>query len=590
MAGLKGQQSYLSIRYLMAVMLIMAGIISAYVFVSAHRMQNYLRQIMEQEGLVLAEALEISSRNAILGNRMLEDMIAQRLLDNARLVDLLLAQNPSTLAHLDKIAKENQLHRLEVRGAEGALIADNTRPPMGPGGMMERMMGRMTEQMPGMMHPPDPPETGERMREHMRQMFFWPIIQGRTEEVVQGLGERKFWRGSNYGVALKRQYGPGLIVILADARYILNFRQEIGLERLARDLRDRPGLEYIALQDENSVFLAHSDASLVGKKGQPLLLNSGQQRLVRVLPGADGNQVLEVARPFSLQGLPLGTIRIGLSLEPLAQVRKKSVTAIVMIGAAFLIVGLIGMAIIFLNQRRHIDAVRALEAQVRRSERLASLGNLAAGVAHEVRNPLNALAMASQRLQKEFIPQQGKEEYERFIALMRGEIARIDGIVERFLSLARPAKPVLQPLDISVLIREVAALLKVEAEQKGIELKLDTREEPCRLKADVQQLKQATMNILLNAIQATPAGGSVSFSCQRKGQQVRISIADTGPGIAGELKERVFDPYYTTREGGMGLGLYIAQSILQEHGGRIEVESTLGEGAVFTLVLPQQER
>jgi signal transduction histidine kinase len=513
-------------------------------------------------------------------------MIAQRLLDNARLVDLLLAQNPATLAQLDKIAKDNRLHRLEVRGTEGALIADNIRPPGPPRGP-ESMMGKMMERMPGMMHRgPPSPEEGQTMREHMRRMFFWPIIEGQSDQAVQGLGERKFWRGSNYGVAVKRQYGPGLIVILADARYILNFRQEMGLERLARDLRGRPGLEYIALQDEDSVFLAHSDSSRVGDKGEPLLLNSGQQRLVRVLAGADGKEVLEVARPFSLQGSPLGIIRIGLSLEPLAQVRKKSLTAMVMFGAAFLILGLIGTGIIFFNQRRHIEAVQALEAQVRRSERLASLGNLAAGVAHEVRNPLNALGLASQRLQKEFTPRQDKEEYDRFIALMRGEITRIDGIVDRFLSLARPAKPVLKPLEASVFIQEVAGLLKAEAEQKGVELKVDVPEEPCSVNADAQQLKQATMNILLNAIQATPAGGSVSLSCHKKGRQLRILIADTGPGIAEELKERVFDPYYTTREGGLGLGLYIAQSIIQEHGGRIELADAPGRGTVFTLVLP----
>lgn len=573
-------------KHLVAVVSLLAILLGLYAFLQGRRAQKDVMETMRQQGVALATALEISSRNAISGNRLVEEMISQRLLDNARLLDQLLASQEVGWQDLPRVARENGLYKIEVRDLEGQLVADSQKPPAAVAeappfarrpGMMGRMMGPGGQMMPG----PSAPELRARIRQHMRGMFFEPIITGKAQEAVKGFGEKKFWRGAEYGVAIKRRYAPGLIVILAEAKYILNFRQEIGVQRLINDLKGKPGVEYISLQDKDGVYLAHSDPERVGEKGQETDASSS----TRVRAWGQG-KVLEVTTPLSLGETSLGIIKVGLSLAPVEALWRKSLYASLFFGLALLSAGIAGAVVIFLNQRRHVEACTALEERVRRSQRLASLGNLAAGVAHEVRNPLNAIALGIQRLKKEFIPKENKEAYEKFIEVIRGEVVRLNGIVDRLLELARPSKALFVSCDASQLTAEVLALIKGEFEAKGIQLKADIPSASFAIIADGPKLKQALMNMLLNALQATPAGGTVTVTLEQRKGECRLEVKDTGPGIDPDKLEQIFDPYFTTKEKGMGLGLYVAQEIVQEHGGRLEVKSQPGQGASFILVIP----
>lgn len=585
--------SYLSIKFLVAIILLVASLIAIYGYNEISRGQRNLQKIMEREGLALAGALEISSRNAVTGNQLLEDMIARRLLNNARFIDALLESRAIGLEELPRIARANQLHLIEVRGPQGNLLADSNPPPreplqppgpmMGPGMMGRGMMG------PGTMTPPPIAAEGRgQMQEHMRRMFYGPLLEGKATEALEGFGERKFWEGGDYGVAVRRKAG-GVIVIKADAGYVLNFRQEMGLQRLIKDLKARPEIEYIAIQDKNFVYLAHSDPEQVGKQEKAPFLASFQTSesgRTRFLKLAKGDEVLEVVKPFTLGKENVGIIRVGLSTAPLTEVWKESLNSIFIFAGALLFVGAAAAVAIFFTQRRHIGALRALEEDMRRWERLAGLGNLAAGVGHEVRNPLNAIAMGLQRLQREFVPEGREEEYSKFTELIRGEISRLNSIIDRFLQLARVPALSKQPCDLNTLLDEVGTLMKGEALAKGVGLLMVPPPRPYTFLGDSQQLKQALINIVLNAVQATPAAGEVRIGAEKKGKELRITVSDTGSGIPHEGQERIFDPYYTTKEKGMGLGLPLAQSIVHEHEGRIEVQSRPGKGAAFTIVLP----
>ena len=230
---------------------------------------------------------------------------------------------------------------------------------------------------------------------------------------------------------------------------------------------------------------------------------------------------------------------------------------------------------------------RALELDLGRQERLASMGALAAGVAHEVRNPLNAIAVIAQRLQREYEPPEGSPEYRKLTATVRDEVGRVNKIVEEFLELARPPVLTIEPLDVRKLIETAVAAVESQAAVKGIAIRTEYREEGT-FEGDRGQLQQALQNLLRNAVEAT-ADGSVSVRTRCSPGGLHIDVEDTGCGIAEEHRERIFDLYFTTKPGGTGLGLSLVQRIVSEHGGRLELESTLGEGTRVTMSFPARQ-
>jgi signal transduction histidine kinase len=210
-------------------------------------------------------------------------------------------------------------------------------------------------------------------------------------------------------------------------------------------------------------------------------------------------------------------------------------------------------------------------------------------VAHEIRNPLNTIGMAIQRLQREF-PQKTaelQEEYFRFTDVLRGEVKRVNEIIEQFLFFARPAQLNLQPLQLQDLFRDLMVLAREPAEQRKVILEenLDPRLPP--IEADRQRLQEALWNLIQNSLQAMPEGGRLRWSARLpNNNEIRIAITDTGEGIPEESIGKIFDYYFTTREKGTGLGLPLAHKIIQGHGGTIQVLSQVGRGTTFEVILP----
>ncbi|MEW6749403.1 MAG: ATP-binding protein [Candidatus Latescibacterota bacterium] len=230
---------------------------------------------------------------------------------------------------------------------------------------------------------------------------------------------------------------------------------------------------------------------------------------------------------------------------------------------------------------------RALEEEVRRRERLAAMGQLAAGVAHEVRNPLNAIGLIVQRLEREFEPQADRDEYLGLVRTVRGEVARVNRIVQQFLEYSRPPALDLQEADLEGILDEALQVAAARAGTRGVALERRFGGVgPVRL--DPEQVKQAVLNLLDNAVEATEEG-HVEVATRLLDGWVAVEVRDTGRGIAPEHRERVFDLYFTTRPNGTGLGLSLVHRIVAEHGGRVEVRSQVGEGTVFTVLLPRRE-
>ena len=228
--------------------------------------------------------------------------------------------------------------------------------------------------------------------------------------------------------------------------------------------------------------------------------------------------------------------------------------------------------------------LRKTEAQLIRSEKLAALGELAAGIAHEIRNPLTSINILIHSLTENFPPETAHHED---LQVIEEEISRINEIVDQFLRFARPAPPLLQKTDALSIFEETLQLLRPQIEKNRIIVEKEFRALP-PISMDREQMKQVILNLLLNAIQAMPNGGRLTLRGRvlENDRWVTFSIQDSGIGIPSEDMNKLFDPFFSTKEGGVGLGLPIAHRIIDQHHGKIEVDSATGKGTLLTVWLP----
>jgi signal transduction histidine kinase len=573
-------------RYFLVSVLLLTALVTVVAVSAARRTQAELSRQLEATGLALANALEASSRNAIRGHALMEEMIGQRLLDNARLLDELLRVRRPDPEWLRAMAATNRLLRVDLLDRDGRPYAWPALPVPSP-----PMMGTMA--MPGMMgHPPGPGSPPEAHRAMMR--YLWGRRWGPEPPdpgVPPPIRDRRYWEGSVYGVAVGARSFPGIIAVHADAAYVLHFAQEIGVQRQVEDLGRRAGVEAVALLGPDLTVMAHSDPSRVGRQEPDeaiaRLLERGET-LSRFTTPEGAAPALEITRPLALEGTRPGLLQIRLSTAPMEQVWRRDRLAAIVIGLAVLGLGALGLAAVFYTQQRHLARVTALEGEVARRQRLATLGNMAATVSHEIRNPLNAISMGLQRLQAEFQPTTEPGEYDRVLALVGGEVRRLNGLVEEFLALARP--PVLKPERIHVgdLVDETVALIEPEARRTGVRLERLVPDALPPLTADRDRLKQVLLNLTRNALEAMPDGGTLRLEATPAPGRLTLAITDSGPGIPPEVRARLFEPYYTTKVKGLGLGLAIAHQIVEAHGGAIDVEPAEGGGSRFRVTVPAE--
>lgn len=232
------------------------------------------------------------------------------------------------------------------------------------------------------------------------------------------------------------------------------------------------------------------------------------------------------------------------------------------------------------------EKLRQTFEQLRQSDRLAALGELSAGIAHEIRNPLGSIKGSVEILEEEIPPAHEKHE---FIRIIKEEVARLNSLVAEFLKFARPPKLSIETASINELIRSTLVLIGKEAEKSGVELQLSLDESLPPLALDPDQTRQVLLNVMLNGIQAMPTGGSlrITTSLMRgEGNTIVIAISDSGEGISEEDLERIFDPFFTTRPTGTGLGLAISHQLVENHGGAISAHRNQEGGMTFSIAFP----
>ncbi|MBW2455611.1 MAG: hypothetical protein JRI68_13920 [Deltaproteobacteria bacterium] len=370
-----------------------------------------------------------------------------------------------------------------------------------------------------------------------------------------------------------------------------------GVVRYGRDKRERVEavIDEIA-KDPIVVAVTIRDGA-----GKPFIVRGPEVPL----EGGDdpGPDVLRLVMPFELRWdhpgrrgaragghgrggqVPPGSYRLVLDLDrgPAAQVSRLIVLQAVGLSVSIVLAALVGWLLMgSIRQRERLT--RRVEVKQHKLESLESLRLLAAGLAHEIRNPLGAIRGYAQLLHEQAADDDDASDK---TGVMLSELDRVGERLEEFLAFARKRKVSLAPLQLVTVARDVVSLLAPDAEAGGITLACEEPEEaPVRCLGDGKQLKELVLNLALNAIAACAEGDTVTLRLTTAGEQAELTVEDTGKGIEPDDLERVFEPYFTTRDTGSGLGLAISKRIAEGHDGSLEVHSTPGVGTTMRLRLP----
>lgn len=437
-------------------------------------------------------------------------------------------------------------------------------------------------------------------------------------------------------MAARARVGINLMELsVANRLYRLDIFQ---LETIAREAKALPDVEYAYIYDTNGRIVGdfHEDrrrlfSTFKDEIGRKILRS--QDTLVHI---DDENGIIDVSKPVNLNHERLGGIRLGLNLKPIfAQIRELTIHAVVLATLIFLL----GLVVIFVITLRFIKPIERLivaakhieegdlqyrvnikrddeigtlstafdqmgerllqrerelkqsQETLRRADRLSSLGLLTAGLAHEIRNPLVAIRTFTQLLPERY---DDPEFREGFQGLALKEVDRICGLITDLLSFARPSKPNVAPENVSDVVDNIARILESQAKEKGIAIVRQFGENLPKAWIDREQMKQVFMNLILNAIQAMKGTGTVTLvsrAVTKNGTQpatefVQIEVKDNGVGISEANLQHIFDPFFTSKDEGSGLGLAVSHQIVQEHGGFVTVESKVGSGTSFFVHVP----
>ncbi|HVP76677.1 MAG TPA: ATP-binding protein [Thermodesulfobacteriota bacterium] len=541
-----------------------------------NRTQNGFYLLLEREATILIQHFEKNIQEALTSLEWvesesgrdyvpasvsglsygLEDSVAEYLLEVVHRVDQLDREKPLTLSDLQYLVDQYRITSIEIYDSKGNSLR----------GWPARF---------------SPPEKKRLLDE----------LIGKKQPVAIDLLGRPLSEGQWFSMAVWRRTTPEILALYLNGEQLKRLLRQFAVQRAISDIGLREGILYISVQDTSLNVIANTDPTRIGRREEDPFLKSslqGKRVLFRHTQSSKGEEIFEVVQSFSLKDKTMGLIRIGYTpkeIQPVLSQIKKNVFLSVFF---FLILGISAVTLIWVNQNRHLKKVREMEDRIQLAERISSLGHLAAGVAHEIRNPLNAIGMGLQRLKREFPPpeESKREEYISFTELILKEIRRVNDIIEQFLTLSRPFQLNVKESSLQDLLRPLVTLFQEEASSLGIRLQSEIPPDLPLLAIDPEKLTQALINIMRNGMQAMGQGGLLRVEAKSVKEGVEVTISDSGSGIPPEEMEKIFDYYYTTKERGVGLGLPIAHRIIEAHGGQLKIESRVGTGTKVTVTLP----
>jgi signal transduction histidine kinase len=422
-------------------------------------------------------------------------------------------------------------------------------------------------------------------------------------------------------------------ITYVEGREVIGAEEPRLIERYVAEVmaRNQDSMRYVLVTDLSGVVTHASRSEMVGWSFDRALKSDdiGGDPQVEERVDVNDEAVLEVRSALVDEGRFLGTLAVGFSLEPIErQVRDVAgsaalVALILMLGNSImtaLYVETLIRPILHLNQTmkragegdltvraptRGGDEVAELadvfnrmmaelevsrereelqRAQLAQTEKMVAVGTLAAGVAHEVNNPLAGVLASIENLRDN---PDDEEMRDRYLELIADGLKRIERTVANLLNFARPREIKLELTSINHNLRHVVELAGYQLRASGVEVEMDLDDDPAAVEADHFQMEQLFLNLVLNALDAMREGGTLYLRTRVRGGKVIAEVRDTGHGISADVRDRIFDPFFTTREvgEGTGLGLAVSGSIVAAHGGRIELETSIGRGTTFRVIL-----
>jgi len=571
--------------------------------------RNELLTLLVDQAASMRQAVAAAASLGEAASAQTQAAMAARLLDNGRLLRMLDARGGLTQVQLDEVARANRLFRITVLSATGEreLSSGIGGPPagsgrgFGPGGGGSgggglgrgpgggRGGGADSAAVPG-----GPGSMGALADR---------LLSGGEAEAVSEVHGSRWDRGWRLSAGVRRLKG-GAIVLNVDASEIAELSRRASIDHLLEDIAARaPEIAYVVLEDGTNRIaygpLAEAATAAPTPTGAAFRSVPIPQALEGLAAGefiVGSTPVLEFTGPVDTTRDDSPSLRLGLNLDGLRRAERRTLTRLTLSLAAALALGVVMIAFVVLRQQFGVLSEKHARAEeaLRRRDRLAAMGELASTVAHEVRNPLNAIGMTAQRLRREFLnagraaPGPEETELRELLDVLGGETQRIDRIVQQFLDYARPPRLSLRRASLRDMLEAAAEALRAKAATRGITIDSDVAGAGDAL-FDPDQLKQAVDNLLRNAIDASPDGGRVRLEARREGPDHVIAVADEGPGIPADIVPKIFDLYFTTKADGTGVGLAVTHQIVEAHGGRIDVESSPGAGTRMSVHIPAEQ-
>ena len=538
------------------------------VWVGNRATRRELLTLLRGQAVSLRQTVAAAARSNFEGGKQAASELEASLLDSARLMAQLDERGILDEKFLDETANRSGLFRVSVYGPDRTpeLSSDSGGPRRGfgpgfsrgyGGGLLDRLM--------------DDEDTEEV-----------------TDIHVSRWGD---WRG----FAAVRRSGGGAIVLNVDASAIESLRGQTSLDALLADVVESANEVAYVIFEQGGLRITQGDAPEEPSDETPYieLVEGRTEDLLQRELEINGEPVLEFSGPILMDETTEASLRLGMYLDGLRQAEQRMLWQLALsLGASLALAGL-GVGTVWLQRKYSVLSERhelAREA-LRRRDRLAAMGELSSTVAHEIRNPLNAIAMSAKRLRREFmdlakVQDEDHLEADELLGVLEAETQRINQRVQQFLDFARPPRLAPRRIDLGELVREVVEGSRAMAANQAVELDVNTSDTG-EVYVDPEQIRQALDNIVRNAIEATPEGGHVQLNTNRHSGGYEIAVADSGCGIEPEDLPRLFDLYFTTKPGGTGVGLAVTQQIVAAHGGTIEVESQMGQGTRMTIQLPR---
>lgn len=389
-------------------------------------------------------------------------------------------------------------------------------------------------------------------------------------------------------ITLKRVNNPGTIQIKFGAEKLSDIKAQIGLQLLIASLENQEIITYASFINDQMMIIADYEPEQIGSiEDREEYENSLAIGADYFIPAEDS---LEIIFPLDFTQNTRGVVKIAFQPPTGIEQIYRSATKITDINSiGIMLLAVVAIAIMLQLFQRNMRKIDFMQKKIAENEKLVSLANLTAGVAHEVRNPLNSISITIQRLQLEFNPKHDTdlEEYRYLTTTMKKEVDRINTIITDLLDFTKPFSPKKTYFSLGAFLNENISLFNGEAKNKNVTVHNKHNTDNVQFFGDQQKLTQVLINILHNALDATPENGTITiYSDIIKDRTWLLKVEDSGVGISKKDLRHIFDIYFTTKDTGSGLGLYITRKIIQAHGGTIDLTPNSDKGITVIVSLP----